>query len=57
VRRAPALSHEEKFMNNATIATPSRGNPLRRALLAGFAFFLAKGCAWLAAVVLVHDLL
>jgi hypothetical protein len=44
-------------MNDTIIAIPSRGNPVRRVLLAGIAFFFAKGCAWLAALVLLHDLL
>ena len=43
-------------MNETLVAIPSRGNPVRRVLLAGFAFFLAKGCAWLVAIVLVSDL-
>ena len=44
-------------MTEPLVAIPSRGNPVRRVLLAGVAFFVAKGCAWLAALVLLHDLL
>ena len=44
-------------MNEAPIAVPSARHVLRRAAQAGFLFFLAKGCAWLVAIVLLGDLL